>query len=175
MTRLDAPGGAASGPGRIGTLNHMRLTVTSIAAAEAFYDPLLRFMGYRLVERDDKRLAWAGWTSFGVLQWVILSAAAPEAAHKRHDRTLPGFHHLAWNAESREQVDRFHTLLVDTGAQVLDPPAAYDYEPGYYAVFFADPDGMKLEFVHIPETGSQAYWSRFMAGEAGARHSGGCC
>ena len=38
-------------PGRIGTLNHIRLTVTDIPRAEAFYDPLLGFMGYRLVEQ----------------------------------------------------------------------------------------------------------------------------
>ena len=28
---------------------------------------------------------------------------------------------------------------------VLDPPGEYNGDPNYYAVFFADPDGMKLE------------------------------
>jgi glyoxylase I family protein len=33
---------------------------------------------------------------------------------------------------------------------VLDAPREYpEYVPGYYAVFFADPDGIKLELVHI--------------------------
>jgi len=32
----------------------------------------------------------------------------------------------------------------------FDEPAEYDYTPGYYAVFFADPDGIKLELVHEP-------------------------
>ena len=37
------------------------------------------------------------------------------------------------------------------GATVLDPPAEYpQYGPGYYAVFFADPDGIKLECVYLP-------------------------
>jgi catechol 2,3-dioxygenase-like lactoylglutathione lyase family enzyme len=36
------------------------------------------------------------------------------------------------------------------GGSILDAPREYDYVPGYYAVFFADPDGIKLEFVHIP-------------------------
>ncbi|HEY3946869.1 MAG TPA: hypothetical protein VGL78_16710 [Solirubrobacteraceae bacterium] len=26
----------------------------------------------------------------------------------------------------------------------------YGYAPGYYAVFFYDPDGVKLEVVHVP-------------------------
>lgn len=33
---------------------------------------------------------------------------------------------------------------------MLDAPAEYGYEPGYYAVFFSDPDGLKLELVHVP-------------------------
>ena len=52
-------------------------------------------------------------------------------------------------AESREDVDRLHELLVKIGANVLDLPGEY-YEGGYYAVFFADPDGLKLEYVHLP-------------------------
>src|SRR5262245_59281807 len=36
------------------------------------------------------------------------------------------------------------------GADVLEPPQEYPYVPGYYAVFFRDPDGMKLEYVYIP-------------------------
>jgi len=37
------------------------------------------------------------------------------------------------------------------GIAILDAPAEYpEYAPGYYAVFFADPDGLKLEFVHTP-------------------------
>ncbi|MBM4258770.1 MAG: hypothetical protein FJ147_23070 [Deltaproteobacteria bacterium] len=46
-----------------------------------------------------------------------------------------------------------HALAKDieaNGGKILDPPKEYDYSPGYYAVFFTDPDGIKLEVVHIP-------------------------
>ena len=42
--------------------------------------------------------------------------------------------------------DRFRP----NGGKVTDPPKEYDYLPGYYAVFFTDSDGLKLELVHIP-------------------------
>jgi len=59
---------------------------------------------------------------------------------------------LAWTAESRDDVDRLHKVLVDIGATVLDAPAEYPrYGHGYYAVFFIDPDGLKLEYVHWPK------------------------
>jgi glyoxylase I family protein len=70
---------------------------------------------------------------------------------RAHDRYSCGLHHLAWVAQSRDDVDRLHELLVVIGATVLDPPADYpQYREGYYALFFADPDGLKLEFVHTP-------------------------
>jgi hypothetical protein len=37
------------------------------------------------------------------------------------------------------------------GANFESPPKEYDYVPGYYAVFFHDPDGIKLELVHVPD------------------------
>ena len=136
---------------KTGSMNHLRLTVSDIPRAEAFYDPLLRFMGYELVEKDEVRLAWKMPSPAGNRQWVILSVAAEGSRYARHNRYSPGLHHFAWNAGSREEVDRFHELLVERGVEVLDPPAEYGYEPGYYAVFFADPDGLKLELVHVPD------------------------
>ena len=50
-----------------------------------------------------------------------------------------------------DDVDALHEVLRRIGAAVLDPPADYpQYGEGYYAVFFADPDGLKLEFVFQP-------------------------
>lgn len=50
-------------------------------------------------------------------------------------------------------MDAIHELLREMGAGVLDAPAEYrgeEYSPGYFAVFFADPDGLKLEIVYQP-------------------------
>jgi catechol 2,3-dioxygenase-like lactoylglutathione lyase family enzyme len=82
--------------------------------------------------------------------------ADPASAHKTHDRYAPGLHHMAFHAESPADVDRVHAALVAAGATVLDAPADYGahpaYAPGYYAAFFADPDGIKLEVVHEPRS-----------------------
>ncbi len=68
-----------------------------------------------------------------------------------HDRYSPGLHHVAWQAASRADVDALHAVLTRIGAKVLDGPALYpEYGSTYYAVFFADPDGLKLEYVYWP-------------------------
>ena len=96
---------------RVGTLNHIRFTVTEIGRAKAFYGVVLGFMGYRLVEKSADRLAWAAMISDGGLQWVILSAAHPDSLDRPHDRYAPGLHHLAWNAED---VTKIFASLFDT-------------------------------------------------------------
>lgn len=51
---------------------------------------------------------------------------------------------------SREVVDERAAWLRDRGAEVESGPREYDYTPGYYAAFFFDPDGIKLELLHRP-------------------------
>jgi len=121
------------------------------AASEAFYEPLLTLLGWVQIPRDDGGRAWERRDPTAGPQWLIFTPVAPEHRDApAHDLTAPGFHHLALNADDRAQVDRAHEALVAIGAEILDPPAEYDYDPGYYAVFARDPDGFKIEVVHIP-------------------------
>jgi len=58
----------------------------------------------------------------------------------------PGFHHLALAVERREEVDAAHAAAVAAGAEVLHAPRLWpQYHPDYYATFFLDPDGFRLE------------------------------
>lgn len=146
---------------RTGTINHLRLTVSDILRAKDFYHPVMQRLGYLLTEESDTRLAWAGWAPHGTLHWLIMSVSNPDSRNTTHDRYSPGFHHLAWNVESRAEVDAFYEFLSERGVQILDPPAEYNYEPGYYSFFFFDPDSLKLEIMHVDAAGSLAYWQRF--------------
>ena len=132
----------------LGAMNHLALTLRDLKASEAaFYKPVLEFLGYAKVEEEAGMTIWFSETALAA---VNLWQAEADLKDRPHERYAPGFHHFAFWAESRAQVDALHALLVEIGATVLDPPAEYDYLPGYYAVFFADPDGLKLELVHMP-------------------------
>ena len=78
---------------------------------------------------------------------VGLRAAQTEGGH---DRYRIGLHHLAFEAWSRSAVDERAEWLREQGAEIESGPEEYGYSPGYYAVFFFDPDGIKLEIVHTP-------------------------
>jgi glyoxylase I family protein len=134
-----------------GIVNHIDLTVLDPQRSRPFYEKVLGFMGYRCVADHDRGydfdlLTPLGFTSIGIMR------AIGEGATRKHDRYSPGLHHLAWTADNRDDVDQMYELLLEIGATILDAPADYPkYGPGYYAVFFADPDGLKLEYVHWPK------------------------
>jgi glyoxylase I family protein len=67
-----------------------------------------------------------------------------------YDRYEVGVHHVAFAASERWMVDERAAWLADRGAPIESGPREYSYIAGYYAVFFYDPDGIKLEIVHVP-------------------------
>jgi glyoxylase I family protein len=134
-----------------GWINHLDLTVSDLAVSVPFYDTVLGHLGFeRLQQAPGGRPAWHSKKEGLRLFGIGLCEAHPEQRGKPHNRFAPGLHHVAFHAASRADVDGLHRLLQGMGATILDPPADYpQYWPVYYAVFFSDPDGLKLEFVHM--------------------------
>lgn len=128
----------------IGAIHHIALTVSDMQQSEAFYNRLLGFMGYEQGEKTEQLILWASSHS------AITISPAKQQFHQQCDRYSPGLHHLAFSADSREDVDKLYQELVQQQVTILDPPAEYEYLPGYYAVYFLDPDGIKLELAHTP-------------------------
>lgn len=132
-----------------GSFHHLDLSVRDIEAAVAFYEPILAFLGYHRVKSSDDVVVWHLEPDG---RYVCSLALRPAHSQQAHDRYTAGLHHVAWTADSRESVDALHALLASRQVTILDPPADYPkYGPVYYSVFFADPDGLKLEYVHTGE------------------------
>lgn len=133
-----------------GCLSHLDLTVVDVTRSALFYGRVLSRLGYQaMAEAGVGAPCWGIVDSDNGVFSIALQPASPSSA-ERHDRYAPGLHHVAFHVDSRAEVDAFYEFLRQIGVQILDPPAAYDYTPGYYALFFADPDGLKLEVVHEP-------------------------
>jgi glyoxylase I family protein len=136
-----------------GLVHHLDLNVSDLERSKVFYDRILRQIGYLPVNYsppgEPTGYDWKAPAAGGVRFSIGLYRAQNTAA--RLDRSAPGIHHLALHAASREQVDQLYQTLLEMKVQILDPPKDYPkYEPGYYAVFFLDPDGIKLEYVFTP-------------------------
>lgn len=134
-----------------GSPSHVDLTVTDMTRSVPFYERVLGKLGYRrLPGAGAGAPCWGLADADGGIFSIALQPAKPGSSARPHDRYAPGLHHLAFHADGRDDVDDFYRFLQEARANILDAPAEYDYTPGYYAVFFADPDGLKLEVVHEP-------------------------
>ena len=144
-----------------GALSHIDISVGYPERSIPFYDAFFAALGYRRWDFDDPawqganptRATWSLKTEAGRFG-VEVRPAREESRDRRYDRYEPGPHHIAFHAADPETVDRVYEAMQEVGAEVLDPPVDYSgqrgYSPGYYAVFFADPDGLKLEVAHLP-------------------------
>jgi len=134
-------------------ISHLDLVVSSIDRSLPFYRELLEPLGYtRLREIVGERGEMITYLSIpgrfeGSLGLREAQSAGPGALH---DRYRVGVHHVCFNAPSRAIVDDRWAWLRERGATVESEPREYGHTPGYYAVFFHDPDGIKLELVHRP-------------------------
>lgn len=147
-----------------GPLNHIDISIGYPERSIPFYAAFFEAMGYRRwqisapewQEPNPRRACWGLEYPNGARFGVEVRPARRESRDRKYDRYEPGPHHMAFHAASPEVVDRVYRAMQAVGATVLDPPADYSgqdgYCEGYYAAFFADPDGLKLEIAHIPGT-----------------------
>jgi catechol 2,3-dioxygenase-like lactoylglutathione lyase family enzyme len=129
-------------------VHHVDLVVSSIERSLPFYRELLAPLGYQRISEVEGERGETIWYLAGPGTSIGLRQAQSESPP--YDRYRVGLHHLALEAYTRGVVDERADWLRSQGAEIESGPQEYHYIPGYYAVFFYDPDGLKLEIVHVP-------------------------
>lgn len=130
---------------------HVQVNVRDAAVALPFWKALLGYLEYRVVHEE----AGVAGFSNGTTDLWLTAADAPHRGAGFH-RKRAGLNHLAFRVDQRQDVDRFRReFLEPRGLPALygTPREFPEYAPGYYAVFFEDPDRIKLEVVHLPPRG----------------------
>jgi len=133
-----------------GFVSHLDLNVADAARSVEFYALVLGHLGFERHPIGRDRCWWSLRYPDGAVLGIEIRPPAEPAARARHERYSPGIDHLAFHADSRADIDSLYQVLTAHGHAVADPPAEYDYAPGYYAVAFDDPSGIRLEVVHDP-------------------------
>jgi catechol 2,3-dioxygenase-like lactoylglutathione lyase family enzyme len=123
---------------RVVGIDHLVIRVGDYEKSKAFYGRLLGFLGFEILDEYTDSI---GWTNGRTRFWI---GPADAEGRKRKFRTGDiGFHHYAFELRSRKDVDELQQFLEREGVTIVDP--AGEYYEDYYAVFFLDPDGLKLE------------------------------
>ena len=141
-------------------IDHIEITVKDMRVAVAFYDKLLPLLGFDIrrrgsavMEKHEKHVVSYEHPRLGFAITSPRNVFTGETINRRKPGSL---HHLAFRATSRAEVDRLYVELKRIGATIVSPPREYpEYTPpGYYAVFFKDPEGIKYEIVCTEHSGA---------------------
>ena len=116
-------------------IDHISIRVSDYKKSKAFYGRLFEFLGFEISDEYPNTI---GWTNGKTRYWI-----APAEGRKKHRIGDVGLHHYAFELRNRKDVDALQAFLKDERVRIVDP--ADEYYEDYYAVFFLDPDGIKLE------------------------------
>ncbi len=125
-------------------LHHVEIYVSDLARSRTFWQWLLcEELGYKVYQE------WPKGVDF-IFEKTYIVFVQTEEKHldTTYNRCRTGLNHLAFHARSKSHVDDLTAKLRERGITILYPDRhPYAGGPDYYAVFFEDPDRIKVEVV----------------------------
>jgi glyoxylase I family protein len=132
-------------------VHHVDLVVSDIDRSLTFYRELLGPLGWHGVSHAPGERGETIHYLYGPGSSIGLRQAPDPEAGLPVDRYRIGLHHLCLEVDEPGRLDEAASLLRELGARITDGPREFpEFRPGYGALFFEDPDGIKLELVWTP-------------------------
>lgn len=118
-------------------IDHIYITVSDMAHAEAFYTTVLgQVLGFR-----HNRFTLGGDPHVQFYNRHFGYVLRPARVAQPHQPYAPGLHHFCFRVDTVADV-------VAVGIAATDARLYPDYAPDYWATFFTDPDGIRLEITN---------------------------
>lgn len=122
-------------------IDHIYITVSDMAASEHFYDRALQAtLGFR-----KSRFALGGDAHVQYYNRLFGFVLRPARVAARHEPYAPGLHHFCLRVDSISDVQAVAVQLQAQGIAASEARCYPEYAPDYWATFFTDPDGVRLE------------------------------
>ena len=128
-------------------IDHVWVTVSDLKRSEDFYDRAMTILGFRkktFTNEGDHHISY-----FNRHLSFVLRPARSVAF--KHDALSPGLHHFCFRVPDSAAVDDIAKQFANAGIEVSSPQLYPEYAPDYYAFFFSDPDGIRLEITNLQE------------------------
>ncbi|QYR23590.1 VOC family protein [Paenibacillus sp. sptzw28] len=134
--------------GKAGLIHHIEINVSNLERSSEFWGWFLNEIGYELFQKWDEGISWKLGDTY-----LVFVQTGDRYLNDSFHRCRIGLNHLAFHAESRQQVDVITEKLRSRGTGILYQ-ANHPYAGGknHYAVFFEDPDRVKVELVAPPDS-----------------------
>jgi len=126
-----------------GLIHHIELNVSNLKNSIIFWEWFLEELGYETYQTWESGRSWKLGETY-----IVFVQTEERFMDVPYHRRRAGLNHLAFHAESREQVDYITEKLKTKGVKILYTDT-HPFAGGniHYAVYFEDPDRIKVELV----------------------------
>src|SRR5487761_2226992 len=122
-------------------IDHIYIAVSDLRRSEDFYDRgCVMAMGFR-----KNKFTLGGDAHVQYFNRHFGYVLRPSRTHAAHDSFAPGIHHLCLRVDSADDVAAISTQLRSEGINASEAKLYPEYAPDYWATYFTDPDGIRLE------------------------------
>lgn len=126
-----------------GILHHVELYVSDLKRSTEFWGWLLEELGYELFQSWENGRSWKLGETY-----LVFVQTEERFLNVPYHRCRVGLNHLAFHGASRQHIDEMTKKLQKRGVSILyTDKHPYAGGENYYAVFFEDPDRLKVELV----------------------------
>ena len=124
-------------------IDHIFITVSDLRRAEAFYDGVMKLLGFR---KGNGLIDGETFIHYynRCFQFTLRQARSGASGH---DPLAPGLNHLCFQVKDAGTVDVVARGLQSLGVAITPPQLYPEYAADYYALYFTDVDGIRLEIV----------------------------
>jgi len=134
-------------------IDHIYISVVDLSRSESFYDIVMPVLGFRkntFVNEGDRHVQYFN-RHFGFV------LRPTHFAGQKHEPLSPGLHHFCFRVEDAATVDGIAREFGRVDIQCSAPQLYPEYAPDYYAIFFSDPDGIRLEITNFRQERKQRF------------------
>lgn len=125
-------------------IDHIYITVSDLGRSEAFYDKLM----VQVLACRKNKFPISGEPHIQYYNRHFGYVLRPARTIAAHNPYAPGLHHLCLRVDSADDVAASARLLQAAGIAATEPHLHGEYAADYWATFFTDPDGLRLEITN---------------------------
>jgi len=129
---------------------HIQMTVNNIEECMPFWERLCHFLEMKTLIKNDTTLY-----CIGSRTGILIREAPEEKKNVSFDQDTSGLHHFCFRARSKGDIDAIYEFVKTelNPTFIHGPEEGSHFAPGYYSILFEDPDGIRVEFNHVPGKG----------------------
>jgi len=128
---------------------HIQINVSDAKISLPFYKKLFSYFDYKIIDESSEHIGVSnGKTDFWIMQ------TEKNYLNQKYHRKSTGLNHVSFKVSSKKDVDKFVEEFLGKNkipSLYKTPKHFSEYAKDYYAVFFEDPDRIKLEVTFIPK------------------------